>query len=107
MVHDLAAARLQHVKVLEGRQRWERRSEAGELAILTGQIRRWLSIEGVRSQARCLVDRVGALGPGAAAATKRRQWALSEEARMSRERNAHQLCLAQGHYALRRGQFLL
>ena len=107
LVHDLAAARLQHVKVLEGRQRLERRSEAGELAILTGQIRRWLSVEGVRSQARCLIDRVGALGAGAAAATKRRQWALHEEARMSRERNAHQLCLAQGHYALRRGQFQL
>ena len=107
LVHDLAAARLQHKRVLEGRQRWERRSEAGELAILTGQIRRWPSVEGVRSQARCLIDRVGALGPGAAAASKRRQWALLEEGRMSRERNAHQLCLAQGHYALRRGQFLL
>ena len=35
------------------------------------------------------------------------QWALREEATMSKERNAHQLCLAQGHYALRRGQFHL
>ena len=107
LVHDLATARLQHMKVLEGRQRWERRSDAGELAILTGQVRRWLSLEGVRSQARCLLDRVGALGAGAAAAAKRRGWALHEEARMSKERSAHQLCLAQGHYTLRRGQFLL
>ena len=107
LVHDLATARLQHMKVLEGRQRWERRSDAGELAILTGQVRRWLSLEGVRGQARCLLGRVGALGPGAVAAAKRRGWALQEEARMSRERNAHQLCLAQGHYALRRGQFQL
>ena len=35
------------------------------------------------------------------------QWALREEVTMSKERNAHQLCLAQGHYALRRGQFHL
>ena len=79
----------------------------GELAILTGQIRRWLSVEGVRNQARCLIDRVGGLGAGAAAAAKRRSWALLEEARMSKERNAHQLCLAQGHRAHRRGQFML
>ena len=51
------------------------------------------------SQARCLIDRVDTVGPGAAA--------LREEATMSKERNAHQLCLAQGHYALRRGQFHL
>ena len=82
--------KIRHGLVRPGRQRWERRSEAGELA---------------RSQARCLIDRVGTFGPGAAAATKLRQWALQEEATMSKERNAHQLCLAQGRYALRRGQF--
>ena len=107
LVYDLASARLQHMKVLEGRHRSERRSDVGELAILTGQIRRWLSLEGVRSQARCLLDRVGALGAGAAAAAKRRGWALYEEARMVKERNAHQLCLAQGHHTLRRGQFMI
>ena len=107
LVHDLATARLQHMRVLDRRQRWERRSDAGELAILAGQVRRWLSLEGVRSRARFLLDRVGALGAGAAAAAKRRGWALLEEARMSKERSAHQLCLAQGHYTLRRGQFLL
>ena len=84
--------KMKHGLVRPGRQRWERRSEAGELA---------------RSQARCLIDRVGTFGPGAAAATMLRQWALQEEATMSKERNAHQLCLAQGRYALRRGQFHL
>ena len=47
--------------MLEGRQRWKRRSEAGELAVLTGQLRRWLSIKGARSQARCLIDKGGLL----------------------------------------------
>ena len=107
LVHDLATARLKHVQTLQGRERLGRRSQEGELAILTGQIRRWLSVEGVRNQARCLIDRVGGLGAGAAAAAKRRNWALLEEARMSKERNAHQLCLAQGHRVHRRGQFLL
>ena len=65
------------------------------------------SSDAVRNQARCLIDRVGGLGAGAAAAAKRRSWALLEEARMSKERNAHQLCLAQGHRAHRRGQFML
>ena len=51
------------------------------------------SREGVRNQARCLLDRVGALGAGAAAAAKRCGWALLEEARMSKERSAQQLCL--------------
>ena len=107
LVHDLATARLKHLQTLQGRETWGRRSQEGELAILTGQIRRWLSVEGVRNQARCLIDRVGSLGAGAAAAAKRRNWALLEEARMSKERNAHQLCLAQGHRVHRRGQFLL
>ena len=45
--------KMKHGLVRPGRQRWERRSEAGELA---------------RSQARCLIDRVDTVGPGAAAA---------------------------------------
>ena len=58
MVHDLATywARHEHQQLLEGRQRWSKRSEDAEVAILTGQVRRMLSIEGVRSQARCLIE---------------------------------------------------
>ena len=33
-------------------------SDAGKLAVLTGQIRRSLSMEGMRSQARCLLSRL-------------------------------------------------
>ena len=93
--------------LLEGRQRWSKRSEEAEVAILTGQVRRMLSIEGVRSQARCLLDRLRGLGAGASAALRRRQWASQEEQRLGRERMAHLLSLGQGHHALRRGQFLL
>ena len=48
-------------------------------AVYTGQVRRLLSVEGVRSQARCLLDRLRGLGDGAGAAAKLRQWAEREE----------------------------
>ena len=107
LVHDLATSRAKHQRQLEGRWRWSRRSEEGEIAILTGQVRRVLSTVGVRSQARCLLDRLQGLGPGATAAVKRRQWALQEEMRLGRERRAHLLSFGQGHHALRGGQFHL
>ena len=107
LVHDLATSRAKHQRQLEGRWRWSRRSGEGEIAILTGQVRRVLSTVGVRSQARCLLDRLQGLGPGATAAVKRRQWALQEEMRLGRERRAHLLSFGQGHHALRRGQFHL
>ena len=78
-----------------------RRSEEAEVAILTGQVRRLLSVEGVRSQARCLLDRLRGLGAGAAAAARRRQLAAQEEMRLRGERQAHLLSLGQGHLALR------
>ena len=64
-------------------------------------------MEGVRGQARCLLDRLRGLGVGAAAALRRRQWAAQEEQRLRGERQAYLLSLGQGRHALRRGQFLL
>ena len=93
--------------LLEGRQRWSKRSEEAEVAILTGQVRRMLSIEGVRSQARCLIAWLHGLGAGASAAPRRRQWVSHEEQRLGRERMAHLISLGQGHYALWQGQFPL
>ena len=107
LVKDIATTRVQHQRQLEGRWRWSRRSEEAEVAILTGQVRRLLSTEGVRSQARCLLDRVRGLGAGAAAAVRRRQWAEKEEQRLGRERRSHLLSLSSGHNVLRRGQFFL
>ena len=107
LVKDLAMSRAKHQQQLEGRWRWNRRSEEAEIAVLTGQVRRLLSLEAVRSQARCLLDRVRGLGDGAVAAAKRRQWAEKEEERLGRERQAHLLSLGRGFHALRRGQFFL
>ena len=103
----MATSRAKHLQQLEGRWRWTKRSEEAEIAVLTGQIRRLLSLEAVRSQARCLLDRVRGLGAGAAEAARRRQWAEVEEQRLGRERQAHLVSLGQGYNALRRGQFFI
>ena len=106
LVHDLATARQKHQHLLDGRRGgWSRVSEEAELAMLTGQIRRSLSLEAVRSQARCLLGRLSGLGAGAAA--RRRAWAGAEERRMERKRRAYNLSLSQGRCPLRRGQYLL
>ena len=107
MVDYLAEARQRHQQLLEGRWRNDRKSREAEVALYTGQIRRQLSLEAVRSQARLLLDRLGGLGAGAAAAAKRRDWADAEESRMGRERRAHQMALYQGRPIRARGQFLL
>ena len=100
---DLAQTRAKHQQQLEGRWRHSGRTEEGKVAVLTGQVRRVLSLEGVKGSARCLLDRLRGLG----AAARRRAWAEAEEQRLRRERQAHILSLGQGQHALRRGQFLL
>ena len=105
MVDYLAVARQKHQKLLQGRWRRERMEEEAEIACYTGQIRKELSLEAVRSQARVLLDRLNDLGAGAAAAAKRRGWAEQEEWRRVKERRAHLLCLAQGRPVRSLGQF--
>jgi len=71
LVKDLATSRVKHQQELDGRWRWDQTSQEAEVAIYTGQIRRLLSVQGVRSQVRCLLDRVRGLGAGAAPAARR------------------------------------
>ena len=106
-VDYLAEARQKHQQLLEWRWRSERKSQEPEVALYTGQIWRQLSLKAVRSQARLLLERLGGLGAGAAAAAKKRDWAEEEECRMGRERRAHQLALTQGRPVRARGQVLL
>ena len=82
---------------LEGRRRQSRRSKEGEVAVLTGQVRRIVSLEGVRGAARCLLVHLCGLGAGAAAVARRRAWAEAEELRQ-----AYILSLGQGQHPLRR-----
>ena len=87
MVDYLAEARQKHQQLLEGRWRTERKSQEVEVAQYKGQIRRGLSLEAVRSQARLLLG--------------------TEEWRMGRERRAHQLAPSQGCPVRARGHFFV
>ena len=71
-------------------QGWE--AGPGMLGKVMGEIRRAVSVEVVRGQALCLLDRLAHLGPGARAADKRRQVTLRQEEARRRERQA--FCLA-------------
>ena len=60
-----------------------------ELGVVIGDIRRSQSLAFVRAQALCLRARLSQLGEGAREAAGRRQQALLEEERRSRDRVAH------------------
>ena len=99
MVKYLASARLRHQQQLDGSGQGMRKrkgpiSDKAQLTILTGQVRRELSLEAVRARAQCLLARLDGLGAGAAAAAKRRSWANFEEQRLRKERSAHLLSLS-------------
>ena len=110
LVNELAVTRLRHEQELErkeGRGRRRGLSDVSALSVLTGQIRRGLSLVAARSQARLLLDRLEAVGNGAVQAARRRSWVALEGWRMQREQRAHMLGLKQGRAVLRRGDFFL
>ena len=76
-----------------------------ELALTTSLLRRALSVVGVKTQARLLLGRLETIGPGAAAAAGRRNYAPNLERIWANERRADLLSRAQGKAILRRGQF--
>ena len=74
------------VAAMSRAQGWE--AGPGLLGKVTGDIRRALSVTVVRANARCLLDRLAQLGPGAGAAARRRAGALVLEGRRRRDRQA-------------------
>ena len=82
-------------------------TEEGALAILTGQVRRSLSLVAARATARCLLDRLEVLGTGDKAALGRRHWREQEIRTMEKEERAHALSMQYGRAVLRRGEFYL
>ena len=59
--------------------------EKGGLRIMVGRIREQLSKTGVRTQADCLITRMGNVGEGAGAAGKRRRNVIRWEMRWEKE----------------------
>ena len=107
MVDYLAEARMKHQRFLEGRWRSDKVSDEAQIVMNKGQIRKKLSLEAVRSQARNLLDRLSGLGAGAAAPARRQDWVEQEEQRIARDTRVYQLCLSQGHPVRRTGQLLV
>ena len=68
-----------------------REASKGELGKVMGELRRSVSVAVVRGQALCLLERLAHLGPGARAASQRRQATLRQEEARRRERQAFHL----------------
>ena len=112
IISDLAKTRQRLESLLPGGQERDRignrYSESGHLALLTGSLRRQLSLLAVRSQARLLIDRVeGLIGVGAISAARRRAAALRTARELELERRAHYVGQKQGRNIVRRGCFKL
>ena len=103
-LHHLAVSRVRYAGPQVGR-RGQLRTEEAEIALTTSFLRKSLSVCGVRSQARLLLGRLDVLGPGAAAAALRRNYALQLERRWAQQRRADALSSLQGRSILRRGHF--
>ena len=107
-MQTIAKSRLRKEEVLEGGG--GRRGglfEEAVLALLTGQVRRTLSLEAARATSRCLLDRLEELGSGDKAAQRRRNWREKEVRDLDREQRAHALSMQYGRRVLRRGEFYL
>ena len=64
---------------------------AGELGKVMGEVRRAMSVQVVRSQALCLLERLSHLGPGARAAGERRKVVQRIEENRKRQAQAYRL----------------
>ena len=103
-IHHLASSRVRVAGPQKGK-RGQLRSEEAELAFTTAFLRRTLSLVGVRAQARLLLGRLEVIGPGAAAAAGRRNFALQQERIWANQRRGGALSRLQGRALLRRGHF--
>ena len=63
----------------------------GELGKVMGEVRRAMAVQVVRSQALCLLERLGHLGPGARAAGERRKVVQRIEEVRRRQAQAYHL----------------
>ena len=98
LVTNLAESRLNAKERTRGRP-----GSKQELGLITSQIRRRLSQTVIKAQVECLLSRLHLIGPGSKAMIQRREWAVREEERMKRERNADWLRKTEGIFALRKG----
>ena len=105
-VHDListlAQVRLSKEGLVSGRLGME-----GRLDVITGDIRRRLSLATVRANTNCMLARLCQVVEGARNAGNRRSWQRLEEEKMRLLREATWRAKVTGRSIQQRGQFLL
>ena len=104
LLNTMAESKVEHQARQQGREVKEEQYSSS-----ITYLRRQVSVCGVRAIADCLFSRllqVGQQGPGAAAAARRRSFAMFREEKARKERSAHWLLHTRGHQVLQRGQFL-
>ena len=106
LVQRLAKAQLERLDTLPTMRR-RQVSRAAMLSALVGDVRRQLSLQAVRQQARLLIDRMAMVDNGAGTAAQRRDWAVELEAAASRRRRAQEVSRRQGRNIVRHGFGLL
>ena len=104
-LHDLVRALAESKVARMARSRGRECSEH-ELGVVTGRIRRSLSLAFVRAQALCLQNRIANLGEGARDAARRREQLRVEEERRRRDQLAHHLAHVRGRGVPWAGQAL-
>ena len=97
-IQTCAEARVAHLTRATGRQESEH-----QLGLIVGQYRRLVSITAVRSQAMCLLARVGLITPAAKEAAARRAVAMRMEEEMRRDMRAQWMASLAGPGWARRG----
>ena len=100
LVQSLAECRLTFLGLQRGRPGSDQ-----ELGMCVGQVRRRLSMVAVKSQVDCLLSKLHQVGPGNKQLAKRREWAIIEDQRMTRERGAQWIRRVEGVNTLRKGFF--
>ena len=105
-VHELgdaiATSRAEYLSRAEGRP-----LSLNERSVILAAYRRRLSVIGVRSQAKCLLERMGHISQGAAAAAERRQGAMRTEQAARKERQSHYEAYIRGKKLTNRGNLCL
>ena len=105
-VHELmdaiATNRAEYLSRAEGRP-----LSMNERSGILAAYRRRLSVIGVRSQAKCLLERIGHIGQGASAAAERRKRAMSTEQSARKERQSYYEAYIRGKKLSNRGNLCL
>ena len=102
LVQQLAKSKLEVAPTEPGRKGPVRSREA-QLASLVASVRRDLSFNAVKQQAKLLLERLRLLGDGATEAANRRGWSEQMERVAAKERRSQDVCLRQGQAVSRHG----